>query len=178
MSRSRSPTREVILACIGRYPGIHLRGIERELGLSSALVHYHVKSLETSGEVVAAAVGGYLRFYPADLGEGRGEISDEDREVLAALREEIPLHVILLLLDGGPTPQSDLVEELGLAKSTVSYHIDRLVARRLVERVEKASGERVIRVRDAARVRRVLTRYAPTADLIEKFRALWEDFYG
>ena len=169
-------TKALVAACIRRYPGIHLRGIERELGLSSGLVHYHVKALEAAGEALGASVGGCRRLFPKDAGGGR-VLAPEDLDLLAALREEVAFHLVLLLLDGGPTPQADLVEETGLAKSTVSYHLERLVARGLLERVERPSGERVVRVRESARVRRLLLAYEPTADLQERFRGLWSDFY-
>lgn len=173
----RASTQSRVLACIRKYPGIHLRAIERELGLSSALVHYHVKGLEAGGLIVSAPVGGYLRFYPKEAVEGRRGLTADDQELLAFLREEVPLHVVLILLERGPTTQADIGEDLGLAKSTVSYHVDKLVTRGLLERQERGQ-EKVLRVRDAGRVRRLLAHYEPTVDLQEKFRGLWEDFYG
>lgn len=165
-------TADAILACVQRYPGIHLRGVERELGVSSALVHYHVKQLEAKGLLVSALVGGYLRLYPKDA--ARPLAGDE---TLAVLREEVPLHVVLLLLERGSITQSELVESLGLAKSTVSYHVDKLVSRGLLVRREKAS-EISLRLKDARRVRKLLASYSPTPDLVEKFRGIWSDFYG
>lgn len=165
-------TADEILACVKRYPGIHLRGVERELGLSSALVHYHVKQLESKGHLVSALVGGYLRLYPKNAPRPLAE-----DETFALLREEVPLHVVLILLEKGAARQGELVESLELAKSTVSYHVDKLVSRGLLVRREQGA-EVVLRLKDARRVRKLLSSYAPTPDLVEKFRDLWADFYG
>lgn len=167
-------TADDVLACIRRYPGIHLRGLERELGLASPLVHYHAKQLEREGRIVSAAVGGYTRYWPSDLAEG---MPAEERGTLALLREEVALHVVLLLLERGPLPQADLVQALGLAKSTVSYHVEKMVQRGLLERRGVEAGT-VVALRDAKRVRRLLRAHEPTADLLRRFRDLWMDFYG
>jgi DNA-binding MarR family transcriptional regulator len=177
MTDRTPPTQSRVLACIRRYPGIHLRAIERELALSSALVHYHVKQLEGRGAIVSAPVGGYLRFYPKEVEESP-DVTQGEMDLIAYLREEVPLHVILILLERGPVPQSTLAEDLDLAKSTVSYHVDKMAARDLLERETRSGGERVIRVKEPARLRRLLETYAPTKDLHEKFRDLWDDFYG
>ena len=166
-------TGDDVHACIRRYPGIHLRGLERELRMSSALVHYHVKQLEKAGKVVSAAVGGYTRYYATDL----DDMPAADRELLAVLREEVPLHVVLLLLERGETTQGDLTDALGLAKSTVSYHVDKMVARGVLERLGSGPGVR-LRARDAPRLRRLLLAYEPTDDLRRRFGRLWGDFYG
>lgn len=177
MSTGGGGRRGDVLACIRKFPGIHLRGIEREIGMSSALVHYHVKALEEEKTIVSAVVGGYLRFYPREIVTGPRGLAASDQEALALLREEAILHVVLLLLDERELAQKDIAESLALAKSTVSYHVDRLLAKGVVTRAER-DGEKVVKLRDPARLRRLLTRFEPTKAMRDKFSDMWEDFYG
>lgn len=164
-----SETAERILGCVRRYPGIHLRGIERALGLSSPLVHYHLKELVARGLVVGERLHGYVRYFPADLPAP----SPDDRALLALLREDTPTALVLLLLDEGPLSHTDLARRAGLAKSTVTYQVDKLLEAGVLARDAAA-----VRVADETRVRRLLRAHRPTPDLLARFRALWESFYG
>jgi predicted transcriptional regulator len=175
VARAEKPTtRTLVYDAIRRYPGIHVRGLERELKVSAALVQYHLKKLEAEGYVEAHDQGGYARYYPTEKGKAV-RITPEDMPLLAVLREEVPLHVALLLLDKGPLTHGELVANLGIAKSTVSYHLAKLAETGLVDRVP---GTAQIRLVDRERVYRLLLTYRPTAEFLDAFADLWEDLYG
>ncbi|MHB8586857.1 MAG: winged helix-turn-helix transcriptional regulator [Thermoplasmatota archaeon] len=167
---------ERILACIRTYPGIHLRGIERALSLSSALVHYHVRELERKGDIASETAHGYTRYYDREATVGPAKIRKEDRATLAILREETPAQIIVILLDEGALPHHALVQRTGLSKSTVTYQLDKLAEEGLVEKVQGA-GQWTYRVREEERLRRLLLAYRPAPDLFERFQRLWSDFY-
>ncbi|MBI4392467.1 MAG: winged helix-turn-helix transcriptional regulator [Euryarchaeota archaeon] len=171
-----SETQHRVLDCIRAYPGIHLRGIERLLGMSSALVHYHVRDLLAKDIIIDEELHGRRRYFDADPARSK-RLSQDERDILALLREEAPMNVVLLLLDDGPMSHGELVAQTGLAKSTVTYNIDKLVAAGIVEKDEKGDAQE-LRLADEKRLRGLLMGHAPTPDLMRKFRRLWEDFYS
>lgn len=159
---------------VRRYPGIHLRGLERQLRVSAPLVQYHVRKLAEAGFVEAHEQGGYLRFYPTDKARDV-RVTAQDLPLVGLLREEVPLHVALLLLDRGPLSHGELVAAAGVAKSTLSYHLAKLAEAGVVER---EPGSARVRLADRDRIYRLLLAYEPTPDLRDAFADLWGDLYG
>lgn len=159
---------------VRRYPGIHVRGLERALKVSAPLVQYHLRRLEEEGFVESHEQGGYVRYYPTGKTETI-RVTEKDLPLVGLLREEVPLHVVLLLLDHGPQTHAQLVERLGMAKSTVSYHLAKLADLGVVER-EPATTR--LRLRDRDRIHALLLAYRPTPDLLDAFAKLWGDLYG
>lgn len=166
--------RQRVHAAIQRYPGIHVRGLERHLHVSAPLAQYHLKRLVAEGWIEGRDQGGYTRYYATGKGDD-ARILEQDMPLLGLLREEVPLHIALLLLDDGPQPHGAIVARTGLAKSTVSYHLAKMAEAGLVERVP---GAPAIRLTDRERVYRLLLHHAPTPDLLDTFAELWEDLYG
>jgi predicted transcriptional regulator len=166
--------RRQVYDAVRRYPGIHVRGLERNVGVSAALVSYHLKKLVEEAYVEAHDQGGYARYYPTAKGES-ASVTEADLPLVGLLREEVPLHVALLLLDHGPLTHGELVEKLGVAKSTASYHLAKLADLGIVERVP---GSTKLRLAERDRIYRLLLAYTPTPDLLETFAGLWEDLYG
>lgn len=166
--------RKRVYDAVRRYPGIHLRGIERNLGVSAALAQYHVRRLEEAGFLESSDQGGYMRYYPTSKGKS-ARVSDKDQPIVGVLREEVPLHIALLLLDHGPMTHTQLVERLGVAKSTVSYHLAKLAELGVVTR---EAGSANLRLPERDRIYRLLLAYQPTPDLRDAFADLWGDLYG
>lgn len=166
--------RKRVYDAVRRYPGIHIRGVERALGLSSPLVQYHLRKLEEEGYVEAHEQGGYRRFYPTSKGKSAALVR-EDLPLVGLLREEVPLHIVLLLLDRGPLTHTQLVQELNIAKSTVSYHLAKLAAANVLTR---EPGTPKLRLVERDQVYRLLLTYQPTPDLLDAFADLWGGLYG
>lgn len=164
--------RRAVYRHVLQYPGVHLRGVEQQLGISSALASYHLRELEKGGWLRSYDMEGYTRWFPGPRSR-EASLGRKERRLLGLLREEATLNIALLLLDRGALTHGELVQELGLAKSTVSYHVAKLeragLLRRREERVELA---------DADLAESLLLRYEPTPDLLERFRRLWDAFYG
>jgi predicted transcriptional regulator len=155
-----------------QYPGVHLRGVEQQLGISSALASYHLHELEKGRWLRSYDMEGYTRWFPGPRSQ-EARLSRRERKLLALLREEAALQVALVLLDRGGATHGELVEALGLAKSTVSYHVAKMERAGLVhhrqERVELADPD----LTDS-----LLLRFEPTPDLLARFARLWGDLYG
>jgi predicted transcriptional regulator len=159
---------------VRRFPGIHLREIERQTGISAPLAQYHLRKLADEGYVEVHEQGGYARHYPTQKGKS-ASVTAKDLPIVGLLRQEVPLHIALLLLDKGPLTHAELVKELGTAKSTVSYHLAKLAEADVVER---AGADAKLRLKDRERIYRLLLAYKPTPTLVDAFADLWEDLYG
>jgi len=163
--------RRKVYRAVLQYPGVHLRGLEQQLGISSALASYHLRELEKGGWVRGYDMEGYTRWFPGARSR-EATLSRKERKLLGLLREEAALQVTLLLLDRGGMTHGELVEALGLAKSTVTYHVQKMQRAGLV----KHHAER-IELADADLAESLLLRYEPVPGLQERFRKMWEDFY-
>lgn len=168
MTAASIEIRRRILRFVERFPGLHLRDLARRSRLSEALAAYHLEALEKEGFVRSQFDSFYRRFYVV---HGPAPSADEAR-LLAMVRQTIPLQITILLLDDPGAPQATLSKKLGLAKSTVSYHIARLESAGLL--LVEPHG---VRLREPERVRNLLLRWRPPTDATERFASLWRSFY-
>ncbi|MGI0080704.1 MAG: winged helix-turn-helix transcriptional regulator [Nitrososphaerales archaeon] len=101
-------------------PGIHLRELQRLLGISFNATRYNVEKLCSSGEIVQEKDKGYLRFYPP-------ETKESERVIYSLLRSKT-LQSVLAALASEPEglTHKQLSERTGFAKSTVSESLQRL----------------------------------------------------
>lgn len=162
--------RRRLLALIRRYPGLHVREAARQLGTSVALVEYHVPFLLQAGVVEEERDERYQRLYP--VGEGH-RLTAHDRAVVALLRQATPFRVTLVLLERGEARHRELAEELGVGKSTLSFHLKKMERRRLVEK----TGGGAYRLCDPRRTSGLLLAHQPTKDMKDDFADLWASFY-
>ncbi|MES2154968.1 MAG: winged helix-turn-helix transcriptional regulator [bacterium] len=167
MTESRHGT---LIALIGAYPGLHLRELARQGGLSEALAGYHVRRMLDAGVVEAHMDGNHLRLF-ATAGKG---LRDEDRRVLAMMRQRLPLAIILHLLEVRSATHGTMAERLGIAKSTLSYHVAKLTEAGII--VQDGDG-RTLRLRDAAHVAVLGQRWRPPSALVDSFAASWSGLY-
>lgn len=166
--------REKVLAFVRRYPGVHVRAIERELHLSSRLAAYHLGQLEGDGRVQCVHETGYSRYFPA---VGRPRWSKDDVAFLCLMRRPAALRITLLLASEGPLGRVELGQRLDLARASVSYHLGQLVDAGVVR--SDADGRRLLyRLADAPATVGRLANFTPLPDDLEPFDAMWHDLLG
>lgn len=162
--------RAQVLASVQRFPGIHARELERQLGLSDRLASYHLQHLVAEGAVQAVPDTGFTRYFPAAT---RPKWSARDVALLCLLRRGVAFRIVLLLL-GGPQPQGRIAKALGLAKASASYHLGDLRAAGIVA-VEALGRERHYRLADPDHVRGVLANFTPVPEEHDAFTAMLQD---
>lgn len=167
-------SRQRVLEVVQRYPGIHARRIERELGLSDRLAMYHIEALERDGQLQRVEEAGYTRFFPA---LGRPKWPRRDVEFLCLMRRPVALRIVVLLMSRGAQAQGDIAKRLALAKASTSYHLGLLLAAGFVE-VETAGRSRIYRVRDEAYVTGMLANFTPIPEDLDTFSRVWRDLFG
>jgi DNA-binding transcriptional ArsR family regulator len=163
--------RRRLAGLVAAYPGLHVREAARQLNTSMALVEYHLALLLDAGLVETRRDDRYVRIYPVTGPRPTGA----ERDLLALLRERLPLSVTLFLLDRGePVKHGEVADALRLGKSKLSFHLRKLEAAGIVAKT--VHGEFV--VLQPKRVQRLLWTYQPTPDLRQEFADVWLSLYG
>ncbi len=166
--------KERVLQVIHSFPGIHLRGLVRQLDTTTSLARYHIQSLVAEGAIRATDVGGFTRYFPAAEFQ---ELTARERKELHLLRQERPLEIVLALLEFGAMQHRDLLEIVGGSKGTLTYQLGKLTKAGLVRRV--ATGvDRGFHLVDADRMRGLLARYEPIPEVLGRVHDTWDDLFG
>lgn len=152
-----------ITRLIREYPGLHLREVARQLDTSVALVEYHVETLVQQGTLKRVAESGAHHLYPSG-------IANDPR--MRILRNEKRLHICLVLLRDGASRHTDLVQETGIGKGTLSFQLRKLTDAALVT---QQNG--LYQLVDELEVRTFLERARPTPNLLDRFADVWGDLY-
>jgi len=138
-----------ITDCVERVPGIHFNELVRELDLAPGQVQYHTKKLSRDGRIDRDPLYGRTHYYPPGCDEW-------ERGALALCRRETARDVLTYLLDAGPAEPARVARALDIARSTLEWHLDRLVERDLVRKKRDTEG----------RVTLVLAKPAETAQVL------------
>lgn len=102
-------------------PGIHFRALGRAAGVSSVgQLRHHIDRLQHDGLVVEVPEGRFKRFFAS------GQHEPKLRPALARFARHVPRLVGRLLLRQ-PMNRTELRRTLGLADSTLGYHLARMV---------------------------------------------------
>jgi len=171
MTESSLELKRRILRRVEAFPGLHLREIARQEEVSEALTGYHLDALVAQGDLEERVEAGYRRFYPT---HGVTPTAEE-RGLLALLRQPAPLEIVVFLLENPGATHTQVTEQLGRSKSTVSYQLQKLVEAGLVTARTEPVGYEVV---DAKRIGRLLLKWTPTRDATDRFSTLWRSFYG
>jgi predicted transcriptional regulator len=145
-------------------PGVHFNELVRGLDLAPGQVQYHLRRLEW---VVEADLYGQTHYYPPEYDEG-------ERRALALLRRETAADVVALLLETGALPATEVAERVGIARSTLSWHVDRLTEAGLVGEERDHRNRVVLSPGDPEWTARLLRRAEPATPerLVDRFTRL------
>lgn len=125
MSRSN---RTRIRSLVFVLPGVHMRQVQRILGLSFSSVRYNVDTLKKSREIQDWSQNGRSRLFPP-------EVIETDRIVYSHLRIRSSRKILRALAQKDKLTNSELAEITGLAKSTLSESIHRLLDAGAIDKV-------------------------------------------
>jgi len=160
-------TRRKIYDLVAKNPGLHLSKIAEILNMRVSLVEYHLIYLVKNQVFNALKESGYLRFYV------KGRIGTEDKKVLALLRQKIPLKIILYLLKNTRAQHKDILQNIDIAPSTLSYHLKKLFKFDLIT-VNTYGDQRGYFISDREKIINILVQYKPY-NLFESFKDIWTD---
>lgn len=154
-------------------PGVHLRRIGQVLGMSTGMLSYHLGYLERNGILKSEADGHRKRYFIARA------FVEAQRRILAILRQDVPRRIVLELLVHGDRTFAELQSSVGVSKSTLSYHIQKLLRRDLLLRARR-ERESLFSIRDLEEVRKLLlaNRGSFQDDAVDRFADLWSKIHS
>lgn len=135
-------SRREVFERIHANPGVSRSRLAEETELSPSSVRYHVEVLSSVGMVASHTVLGRVRLAEA-------EVSRAQVDLQAALDDEGTAPVLAAVARLGTPSQATIADAVDRAPSTVSYHVDRLVAAGLLER-ERVGRRATVELTDRA----------------------------
>jgi predicted transcriptional regulator len=156
-------SRDAILGYLAATPGAHFSKLRDDLKLGTGETQYHLRRLSESGAVESRRDGDYRRFYPA------GEFSSFEQVALGYLRRDTARGMVVALLRDPDVTASELADDLGVSRATVSKYAAELDSAGLLSRdsgyaVERPETLLTLLVRYADSFDRVATDLAREAD--------------
>lgn len=138
-------TRRRLYETVREHPGLSARELQRRLHLGWGETAYHLDQLTTAG-AVRRERGGHQDYYFSP------ELTLEDRRILLTLRSPTERKLLLQIATEPGLTFPELGVRAGLSKSTVSFHLRRLLDLGLIEghagetgrRYQVPNGERVV----------------------------------
>ena len=163
---SDQPTRERLAAFVRAHPGLHFNELVRRLDLAPGQTQYHLRRLTADGDLYREEVSGRTHYF----GPGFGP---EDRLLVALLRRETARDVCLELLERPRRPAS-LADDLGIARSTLEWHLDGLVDADVVRKRRDERGRVTLELADSEATARGLRVVRPSLPdrLLDRFTRL------
>jgi predicted transcriptional regulator len=157
------------------YPGLHLAELARLAGLEANHAKYHLAYMEKHGLVSSRDEDGYWRFFPRAEGPlgPQESVSAQDKQALALLRQPVPLHVVLILLEHGAATHGDIERQVKVGRTTLHYHVQKLLRAGILVG-QKEGRERRYSLAEPDRLRALLLRYRPPDALVQGFLEAWE----
>lgn len=166
--------REDILGFVRKYPGVHPREVERQMGLPTKLASYHLDALVDEGLLRRVDESGFARYVPVGA---HAQFTQKELAFTFLMRRGPPLRITLLLLSEGTLTPGAMADALGLAKASVSYHLAAMLESGFA-RVEKQGRERHYSLVDARHAQEMLERFRPLPGELDSFTRLWNDLVG
>lgn len=162
--------RRRIYQYVSKHPGTYLREMERELGLQVGVLSYHLDYMEKRQILKVQHDGYFKRYFPADRFHLR------DRKTISVLMQPAPRRILIHILIHGPSTFNQLLQEMKCAKSTLSYHLGRMVHREILA-VEKRDKESWYTIKDANATADLLIamRESLECDVVDQFVQIWEE---
>jgi predicted transcriptional regulator len=166
--RKISEIRKRIYTIVSENPGVYLSQIAEMLAMRISHVEYHLSYLEKSEMIVGSKERGYKRYYVKGA-----EIGVVDRQILALLRQELPLKIVLLLLKNEKLTHKALLEHFPIAPSTLSYHLGKLLNSGVLDLVTYGDEKGYV-IKNKRAVLNFFTKYK-LEKMVKSYTDLWTD---
>ena len=168
-SRS-SEIRKRIFDILSENPGLNLTAIAEKVEMSAQLAEYHLLFLERNNLVTSIKEKGgyYKRYYAAS-----SEIGVREKKIVALLRQENILRIVLLLLKKPNMQHKVLSDILDIKPSTLSHHISRLEIYDVIE-VVTHGREKGYKIKNKKEIISIIRRFV-TDIITEGFNEMWDD---
>lgn len=120
-------TRARIVTYVSAHPGVHFNDLITALDLARGQVQYHLRWLLDQDVLVREELYGRTHYFSP-------EYDDWERGMLALVRRETARDIIGYLIEHGSSRPNPVANELGIARSTLEWHLDRLIEQDIVKK--------------------------------------------
>ena len=153
---------------IETHPGVHMRQLARDLTMPLGTLEYHLHHMESAGLLSTREEGRFKAYFTNEMMDRR------DKDILYWLRQRIPRRISTALLLNPGWTHRDLIQDVGVGASTVTFHLKKLLNSQIV-REERHGRMKRYWVVDPERVANVLIRYRQSFldDLVDRFAEAW-----
>ncbi len=160
--------RRKIFRFVSENPGAYFREIKNELGLAIGVLEYHLGYLVKKKLLSTEMVGKKRRYFVSE------EVPYLDKRTLGLMRQKMPRRITIFALLNPSCSFQDLVDEFPISKSTLSFHLKKLVKAKILEPVKKGR-RRFYRVLDPEETARVLISYKSSFvdSVVDSFADVW-----
>ncbi len=115
------PVRAGIMETIESDPGVHFQELVRRMGKGRGTMEHHVRKLVQSGLLVEKAERGFTCYFP------KGAVDRRLMEMAPLFKAQGARRVLQAVQAQPGAATMELASTLGMATSTVNYHVKRLV---------------------------------------------------
>lgn len=170
MTAEDVPTRDRLAAYVGSHPGLHFNELVRQLDLAPGQAQYHLRRLTRANRVLVESVSGRTHYFPSDF-------DPDERTRVALFRRETARDAVVELLDGPATPNA-VAGRIGVARSTLEWHLDALVDAGVVEKRRDSRRRVTLALSDAEAAAQSLAHVEPSVPdrLLDRFTRLVDSF--
>jgi len=162
-------TRRRIYELIFSSPGLHFREIMRKLDIKIGVLEYQLDILDKQELIVKKKDGYYTRYFIRD------KISPKEKTIISLLRLKIPRHIVLFLYFNKYSCNKDILNEMGIPPSTLSYYLRKLVRADIL--VDEVRGRNTYyTIENPALVLKILTAYKTSFfdEMTDRLTELWD----
>ena len=145
-----------VLCFIQDNPGCHLRRIKREIDISMGTVQYHLHKLEKMGRVTSTRRGLYKYYFPVGL------FRENEKEILEVLTHETARKILMFIIEQKNPTQTDIVNSVRISASSISWHVGRLIALKMIREIKDGKYKRYQLQDDAKDILILLKSYYPS----------------
>ncbi|HWG89882.1 MAG TPA: winged helix-turn-helix transcriptional regulator [Candidatus Thermoplasmatota archaeon] len=107
-------------------PGAHLREIARSLNLPLGTALYHLDYLTGSDMIVVRRDGRYKRFFVKHM------LGRREKDYVSTFHHSVPRKIATVILAKSKHTQRELCAEVGVSRSTLSFHLAQMVEKGLL----------------------------------------------
>ncbi|MDL5361852.1 winged helix-turn-helix transcriptional regulator [Halalkalicoccus sp. NIPERK01] len=169
---STNETRRRVREHVHSQPGIHFNALVRDSAFAPDQIQYHLRRLLRAGEVAEERLYGRTHYFPP-------EHDAWERRTLALVRRETAREVLTHLLEHEGAKPAAVADSLGIARSTLEWHLGRLEEQGIVGKDRDERNRVTLFVSHPDRTARLL---AETTDSLpdrfaDRFMRLVDDLF-
>ena len=165
--------RRKIYKVILENPGLHIRQLQRIVGIPLTSLQHHLNYMSRRNIVLEEKSEHYTRYYSKLL-------DSEDKKILLLLRQKTARQIVMMILVNKKAKYRSIVQASGLPSSTISFHLKQLLDNQVVERT-KIGYENIYTLKDEDKITKVLVAYQPSFldKMVDKWTSTWlENQFG